>query len=76
MGLSDKRTIELGSRKRGARALQTSETAPSSDQVAAMIDSMYCTNGQRAVQEIRNLRITFDFGGAFFGLQASLTILS
>jgi hypothetical protein len=35
-------TIEFGSRKRGARALQTSWMAPSSDHVAAMMGSMYC----------------------------------
>ena len=35
-------TIEFGSRKRGERALQTSWMAPSSDQVAAMMGSMYC----------------------------------
>jgi hypothetical protein len=34
--------MEFGSRKRGARALQTSWMAPSSDHVAAMIGSMYC----------------------------------
>jgi hypothetical protein len=38
-------TMEFGSRKRGERALQTSWMAPSSDQVAAMMVSMYCLPG-------------------------------
>ena len=38
-------TIEFGSLKRGARALQTSWMAPSSDHVAAMIGSRYCPEG-------------------------------
>lgn len=35
------RTMAFGSRRRGTRALQTSWTAPSSDQVAAMMGSRY-----------------------------------
>lgn len=74
------RTIAFGSRKRGASALQTSCTAPSSDHVAAIMGSMYC--------KIRDARLvdvcaaflvtllTLGFGGAAFGLQASFTTLS
>jgi hypothetical protein len=34
--------MAFGSRNLGERALHTSETAPSSDQVAAIMGSMYC----------------------------------
>ena len=39
------RTMTFGSRNLGDRALQTSCTAPSSDQVAAMMGSRYCEMG-------------------------------
>ena len=41
------RTMTFGSRKRGDKALQTSCTAPSSDQVAAMIGSRYCAKDRQ-----------------------------
>lgn len=45
--------MEFGSRKRGARALQTSWMAPSSDHVAAMMGSMYCRKRGGAEAERR-----------------------
>jgi hypothetical protein len=47
-------TMEFGSRKRGARALQTSWMAPSSDHVAAMIGSMYCWKRAKAERQEDN----------------------
>ena len=44
MDNSIKRTMVLGSRMRGDKALHTSWIAPSSDQVAAIIGSIYWNN--------------------------------
>ena len=49
-------TMEFGSRKRGARALQTSWMAPSSDHVAAMMGSMYCWNKAEAEAKTREAK--------------------
>ena len=78
------RTMTLGSRNLGERALQTSCTAPSSDQVAAMIGSRYCVrnageevgDSQRALGEDGEGICALAFGGAALGLQASLTVFS
>ena len=78
------RTMTLGSRNLGDRALQTSCTAPSSDQVAAMIGSRYCVrnageevgDSQRALGDDGEGICALAFGGAALGLQASLTVFS
>ena len=51
--------MAFGSRNRGARALQTSPTAPSSDHVAAMMGSRYCTAsaGAPLVGDVAYLRL-------------------
>jgi hypothetical protein len=71
------RTVALGSLSLVVRARQTSETAQSSEYVAAIMGSRYYRKRrQRRAQAAPAVSRTFALGGAALGLQANLTIFS